>query len=75
MSAFNAWKALESLLSGPSLQAGVVQSVVDGVAVVKLPGGGRINATGPAVAGQTVFVRGTVIEGEASDLPIVTIDI
>lgn len=75
MSAFNPWKALQGLLSGPPLQAGVVLVVVDGLATIELPGGGRIAATGAATIGQTVFVRGGVIEGEATDLPIELIDI
>jgi hypothetical protein len=76
MSAFNPWKALQGLLSGPPLQAGVVLSIADGLATVELPGGGRLAATGPAEVGQTVFVRGGVIEGEAADLgPIEIIDI
>ncbi len=75
MSAFNPWKALQGLLSRPPLQAGVVLAIEDGVATVELPGGGQISATGPAVVGQTVFVRGGVIEGEAADLPIELVDI
>lgn len=75
MSASNPWKALQGLLAGPSLQAGVVLSIDQGRAVVVLPGGGRIAATGPAVVGQTVLVRGAVIEGEASELPPVVIEI
>ena len=76
MSAFNPWKALQGLLSRPSLQAGVVLSITDGLATVELPGGGQITATGPAAIGQTVFVRGGVIEGEAAGVgPIEIIEI
>lgn len=75
MSASNPWKALQGLLAAPPLQAGVVLSIDEGIVVVELPGGGRITATGPAVEGQTVLVRGGVIEGEASDLPVVVIEI
>lgn len=75
MSAFNPWKALQGLLSGPPLQAGVVLSIDDGLATIELPGGGQLTATGPALIGQAVFVRGGVIEGEATDLPIEIIDI
>ncbi len=75
MSAFNPWKALQGLLSGPQQQAGVVLSIDDGLATIELPGGGQLTATGPAVVGQTVLFRGGVIEGEAADLPIVVIEI
>jgi len=76
MSAFNPWKALQGLLSGPPLQAGVVLAIDDGLVTVELPGGGLITATGPATVGQTVFVRGGVIEGEAIDAgPIDIIEI
>jgi hypothetical protein len=73
---FNPWKQLQNLVSGPPLQAGVVLSIEDGIATIELPGGGRIQARGVAEAGQTVFVRGDVIEGEAAgDLPIEIIEI
>ena len=75
MSTFNPWKALQGLLSGASLQAGVVLSIEDGVATIELPGGGIVQGHGDASVGQTVFVRGGVIEGEATDLPVELIDI
>ena len=76
MSAFNPWKALQGLLASPPLQAGVVLSITDGLVTVELPGGGLITATGPATVGQTVFVRGGVIEGDAADAgPIEIIEI
>ena len=40
----------------------------NGVATVDLPGGGRLQARGDAQAGQRVFVRNGVIEGEAPNL-------
>jgi hypothetical protein len=42
--------------------------VVNGVATIDLPGGGRLQARGPAQAGQRVFVRDGAIEGEAPSL-------
>jgi hypothetical protein len=75
MTTFNPWKALQGLLAGPALQAGVVLSIDDSLAVIQLPGGGLVQGRGQAEVGQTVFVRGGVIEGEASDLPIDLIDI
>jgi len=71
----NPWKQLQSLIGGPPLQAGVVLSTDDGLALVELPGGGQVQARGAAEIGQTVFLRGDVIEGEAAELPIETIDI
>jgi hypothetical protein len=69
---FNPWKELENLVAGPPLQVGVVLSIEDGIAEIEMPGaGGTIRARGAAEIGQTVFVRGDVIEGEApGDLPI-----
>lgn len=72
---FNPWKELTELVSGPPLQAGTVTSVEDGIATITLPGGGIVQARGIANPGQTVFVRGDVIEGEAEDLPIEIIDL
>lgn len=75
MSTFNPWKELQGLIAGPPLQAGVVLSIDDGTAVIQLPGGGQVQARGPAEVGQTVYFRGDVIEGEAGNLPIEIIDI
>lgn len=75
MSAFNPWKALQGLVAAPPRQAGVVLAVDDGIASIELPGGGRLQAIGAAVVGQTVFVRDGVIEGDATDLPIDLVDI
>lgn len=75
MSTFNPWKALQGLLAAPPLQAGVVLSIDEGLATIELPGGGLVQARGPAEVGLTVFVRGGVIEGDATDLPIDVIDI
>lgn len=67
---FNPWQDLENLVAGPPLQAGVVTASLDGVVTVELPGGGELQVRGSATIGQTVFVRGDVIESEAPDLPI-----
>ena len=66
---FVEFKAL--LASGP-LQVGTVAFVDDGIAVIDLPGGGRLRARGEASVGARVFVRDGVIEGPAPELPIVT---
>ena len=75
MSTFNPWKELQGLIGGPPLQAGVVLSITEGTAVVELPGGAQVQARGVAEPGQTVYLRGDVIEGEAGNLPIEVIDI
>jgi hypothetical protein len=75
MSTFNPWKALQGLVSGAPLQVGVVVAIEDGVASIELPGGGLVQARGAASIGSTVFVRGGVIEGESTDLPIEIIDL
>jgi hypothetical protein len=71
----NPWKALQDLLAGPSLQVGKVVAIEAGLALVELPGGGRIRARGVAVVGRSVFVRGDLIEGEAPEVPVVNIEI
>ena len=45
--------------------------VSGGVATITLPGGGVLQARGEATAGQRVFVRDGVIEGEAPTLTYV----
>lgn len=64
---FNPWKDLQGLFAAPARQVGVVSAYVDGIATVDFPGGGQIKAVGATTVGQTVFVRGDVIEGEAPD--------
>ncbi|AIJ47495.1 hypothetical protein O987_16915 [Comamonas testosteroni TK102] len=56
------------LQSPKPLLVGTVAFVINGVATVNLPGGGRLQARGPAQAGQRVFVRDGAIEGEAPSL-------
>lgn len=76
MSVFNPWKALQALVAGPALQAGVVLGVDGGMATIELPGGGIVQAIGDATVGQTVFFRGDTIEGAALDaLPVDIIEI
>lgn len=65
---FNPWKDLQGLFASPPRQVGVVSAYDDGIATVDFPGGGQIKAVGATTTvGQTVFVRGDVIEGEAPD--------
>ncbi|WP_326999166.1 hypothetical protein [Comamonas testosteroni] len=64
----NLYKQFIALQSPKPLEVGTVAFVVNGVATVDLPGGGRLQARGPAQAGQRVFVRDGAIEGEAPSL-------
>lgn len=64
----NLYKQFMDLQSPKPLVVGTVAFVVNGVATVDLPGGGRLHARGAARAGQRVFVRDGLIEGEAPSL-------
>ena len=64
----NLYKQFMDLQSPKPLEVGTVAFVVNGVATIDLPGGGRLQARGSAQAGQRVFVRDGVIEGEAPSL-------
>ena len=64
----NLYKQFMDLQSPRPLEVGTVAFVVNGVATIDLPGGGRLQARGSAQAGQRVFVRDGVIEGEAPSL-------
>lgn len=71
----NLYREFLDLIPDPALQVGTVQSIVNNIATVALPGGGTIKARGEATVGQTVFVRGGVIEGQAPSLPVELIDL
>lgn len=71
----NVYKILRGLLPDPALQVGVVISVASGTATIELPGGGTVQGRGDATAGQHVFVRDGVIEGQAPSLTAVLIDV
>ena len=64
----NLYKQFMDLQSPKPLEVGTVAFVVNGVATIDLPSGGRLQARGSAQAGQRVFVRDGVIEGEAPSL-------
>lgn len=72
---FNPWKDLQDLVAGEPLQAGVVLASSSGAVTVELPGGGTVEVRGTATIGATVFFRGDVIESEAVELPLITIEI
>lgn len=67
----NLYKQFMDLQSPKPLMVGTVAFVVNGVATVDLPGGGKLQARGAAQAGQRVFVRDGVIEGESPNLTYV----
>lgn len=64
----NLYKQFMDLQSPKPLEVGTVAFVINGMATVDLPGGGRLQARGAAQAGQRVFVRDGAIEGEAPSL-------
>ena len=64
----NIYRQFMDLQSPKTLEVGTVAFVVNGVATVDLPGGGRLQARGDTQVGQRVFVRDGVIEGEAPNL-------
>lgn len=57
------------------LQVGTVESIADGVAIIILEGGGRLQARGQAVQGDRVFVRDGAIEGEAPTLTYISAEV
>ena len=71
----NIYKQFMDLQSPKPLEVGTVAFVVNGVATIEMPGGGRLQARGAAQAGQRVFVRDGVIEGAAPSLLIEVIEI
>ena len=71
----NPYRQLLDVLPQRPLQVGDVLQMSNGVAIVELPGGGRLTARGDATAGQRVFVRDGVIEGAAPSLPIEIIEV
>ena len=71
----NPYRQLMDILPQRPLQVGDVLQRANGVALVELPGGGRLTARGDATVGQRVFVRDGVIEGAAPSLPIEIIEV
>ena len=73
--ATNLYRAFLDLLPPRVLQVGAVIAFTGDVATIELPGGGVFTARGTATLGQQVFVRDSVIEGEAPSMPLVTIEV
>ena len=71
----NPWSRLRALTARAPLLVGDVLSVSGGEASVQLTGGGIVTARGAAGIGDTVYVRGGVIEGPAPALSAVAISV
>jgi hypothetical protein len=71
----NLFREFLDLIPEPPLQVGKALSSANGVVVIELPGGSRIQARGQASVGQNVFVRNGLVEGPAPNLPIELIDV
>lgn len=70
----NILRALIDLLpQDPLLVATVTAVHGDGTVTVEFPGSGSQRVRGTAAVDDNVFVRSGRIEGEAADLPVVTI--
>lgn len=66
----NVFGQLQELLKPSRVQIASVVSVEDGMAVLELPGGGRMSARGAATVDSNVFVQDGVIQGPAPNLPL-----
>jgi hypothetical protein len=71
----NLFRQFLDLIPDPALQVGTVASITSGIVSITMPGGGVLKARGEATVGQTVFVRGGVIEGPAPTLPVELIEV
>lgn len=71
----NPYSRFLALLPPKPLMVGEVIEVDGGVAILELPGGGRLQARGQATVGDRVFVRDGVIEGEAPNLTYISAEV
>lgn len=71
----NPFVELRRQLAGAPLLVGTVTAGSGSAWSVQLPDGKVITARGSASVGQVVFVRGTLIEGQAPSLPLVIVEI
>ena len=67
----NPYRAFLELLPARPLQVGTIVAITGEVALIELPGGGRLQARGAGTIGQRVFVRDGLIEAEAPALTYV----
>lgn len=73
--AMNFFRAFKAIFPDPPLQVATVTAVDGDMATVELPNGGVLQVRGSAAVDDRVFVRDGVIEAEAPNLPIVSIDV
>lgn len=71
----NPYRVFKEIFPDAPLQVGEVLVVTGGTATVVLPGGGKLTVRGEATVGQKVYVRDGVIEAEAPNLTLVTIEV
>jgi hypothetical protein len=72
----NIYRELIGLLPDDPLLIGeVLSNHADGTLTLEMPGGGRLRVRGVAAAGDRVFVRAGVVEGEAPALALVQIEV
>lgn len=76
MSSDNLFAAFRRLVPGaPQLVGTVTGAATAGVYLVTLPGGSVIQARGVATVGDSVWIKGGLIEGPAPVLTVVTIEV
>lgn len=71
----NPYAEFKKLLPISPLLVGVVSAIDGTEALITLPDGSTLRARGQATQGQSVFVRGGLIEGEAPALSLIEIEI
>ena len=73
----NLYRELRELLPQPILQVGILESISQEIAIIRLSSGETLSARGPKseYLGQRVFVRNNVIEGLAPNLPTQIIEL
>lgn len=72
----NLFRELKALLPEPALQVATVTSVnADGTVTVTFPGGAQSRVRGTGTVDGKVFVRNGLVEGDAPNLPTVTLDV
>lgn len=72
----NLFRELKALLPEPVLQVATVASVnADGTVTVTFPGGAQSRVRGTGAVNGKVFVRNGLVEGDAPNLPSVTLEV
>ncbi len=71
----NIYAAFKALIPDPPLLVGKVIAVRPGHNIIELPGGAQVTARGPATVNKMVFFKDGVIEGDAPDLTVVSIEV